>query len=212
MQALMVVSTIMSVVGSVSAGYQQAAALEAQADMYMKQAQIYGAQAEIDQVEHDRRIAIEKEATANESLERTKKLQRIIGSTIAAGAEAGISTQYGTITRLNEYSGYEAAIEEDISRYNSNNRIVSLNLNSAINQMNYANAAQGSVFQAGQNMEAAGDAITAGWMKGVGSLVSYGMDQYNRGSVPTFSVDNGKGSMGADFTYYPKSGTTVKWD
>lgn len=199
MQALMVIGTIMQVVGSISAGYQQAAALEQQADMYMKQAQIYGAQAKIDEVENDRRIALEKQSAAQESLERTQRLRRIVGETTAAGAAAGIQVNYGTITSLNEYSSSQASIEDAIAEDNLNNRVISLNLNSAINQQNLYSQARGSVFQAGQLKNEASQAISKGWMSGMGSLFNYSMDQYGRGTVPK-----------SQSVY--RDGTVVTWD
>lgn len=184
MEALLVVGTLFQVVGSIQAGNQQAQALNRQAEMYMKQASVYNSQIELEQIENNRAVAIEKAAKANESLERTKRLQRIIGSTIASAASAGISTQYGTTTRLNEESMYESSIEEAIARDNSANRIISLNLNSATQQQNLANSAYGSVFQANEAYKSASQAKTKGFMDAAGSLMSYGMAQYGRGSTP----------------------------
>lgn len=181
----------MQVVGSISAGNAQADALNQQAEMYMKQATVYNKQIEVDRIENDRRINMEKAATAQESLARTEKLRRIIGSTIAAGAKAGISTQYGTITALNEESQYNFSAEQAIAQGNSNQRITSLNLNAAINEQNLANQAYGSVFNANQAYASAGQAKFQGYVNAAGSLMSYGMNQHNRGSVPTQTYQPG---------------------
>lgn len=193
MQAVMVIGTLIQVVGAIEAGNAQASALEQQAELYMKQATIYNKQIEVEQIENKRAVAVEKAATAQESLDRTKRLQRIIGSTISKAASAGISTQYGTTTALNEESMYESSIEEAIARDNSNNRIVSLNLNSATQQVNLANQAYGSVFQANQAYSSASQARTQGYMNAVGSLMNYGMSQYSRGPAPdTTTLSNGE--------------------
>lgn len=211
MQALLIVGTIMQVAGSISAGNAQAKALTQQADMYVKQAQIYTSQIETDKIENQRQVALEKAATAQESLARTAKLQRIIGSTIAAGAAAGISTQYGTITRLNEENEFQSAAEEAIARSNSDNRIVSLNLNSAIEIQNSANAAGGSIFQANQTYAQAGQAKMQGYMNAASSLMSYGMGQMNRGSVPSganySSVTGSNGNAVSTFS----NGNQIRW-
>lgn len=213
MQALMVVGTLMQVVGSISAGEAQASALNQQAEMYMKQASLYNTQIELEQVENDRRVAQEKSATAQESLMRTQKLQRIIGATVAKGAAAGIGTQYGTITRLNEESMYEASVEEAIADDNSQNRIISLNLNSAINQQNLSQQAYGSVFNANQMYASAGQARMQGYMNAASSLMSFGMNTANRGSAPTVGTYNtSTGSAGMDFSIMPGSGEVIRWN
>lgn len=212
MQALLVVGTIMQVVGAISEGEAKASALNQQAEMYMKQASLYNSQLQSEQMENDRRVAQENSATAQESLMRTQKLQRMIGATVAAGAKAGISTQYGTITSLNEESQYEASVEEAIARDNSTNRIISMNLNSAVTQQNLANQAGGSVFDANQAYAQAGQAKAQGYMKAASSLMSFGMNTMGRGSAPSVGVYGNSGSQGMDYSIMPQSGQVIRWN
>lgn len=208
METVMIIGTLMSVVGSIQAGNAQASALNQQAKMYEKQATIYNSQIVSNTAENERRIAVEKAATAQESLQRTEKLQRIMASTVAAGAAAGISTQYGTITSLNENSSYQAGNEEGVSRMNSQNRIASLNLNTAVENVNVAQAAEGAVFNANQAISSAKQAKTAGYMKAIGTLTSYGMSQYGMGGA---GGSGGSGLKAGQYTV-TNSGDTIRWN
>lgn len=189
MQAALILSAVMTVVGA----NQEAAGMEAQAKQYENQAKIYGSQIKMDQAENERRIAVEKAATAQESLDRTNKLRRMVGATTAKGAATGISTNYGSIVSLNEYSQSQASIEEMISRDNSNNRIVSLNLNSAVNQQNLAQAHSNSTFQASQLKGQAKTTRTMGYFKAGMSLFN-GMNSGNS-AIPTTQATGFNGTF-----------------
>lgn len=134
--------------------------------MYDQQAKILSKQMVAEQTNNSREIAVEKAAAANESLERTKKLQRIIASTTAAGAYAGLSTDMGLIRNVNENSSYEASIEESIARSNSAQRQTSLNLNSATNQLNLSS-------QISQAKSSGKTAMLKGFMGAASSVGSF---------------------------------------
>lgn len=195
MEAVLIIGTLIQVVGAISAGNAEADALERQGEQFVKQAGIYSKQIVLDASENERRIAVEKAATAQEALQRTEKLQRIMGQTVAQGAAAGISTQYGSITNLNEESSYQSGLEEAVARDNSNNRIVSLNLNAAINEQNLAGKAQFSIFEAKQAFKAAPQARFAGYVRAASAVTGYASGQAARGG--------GGGDISSGSTFNP---------
>ncbi|MCK5610995.1 hypothetical protein KAR91_54485, partial [Candidatus Pacearchaeota archaeon] len=66
MEAVLIIGTLIQVVGAISAGNAEADALERQGEQFVKQAGIYSKQIVLDASENERRIAVEKAATAQE--------------------------------------------------------------------------------------------------------------------------------------------------
>lgn len=134
--------------------------------MYKQQARMLQMQRTTDQVNHQRQVAVDTAATNQESLERTKRLQRIIGSTISASSYAGLSVNSGLAESLNTNSMYESAVEEGISRSNFGQRMASLNLNAATQDLNTANQIQ-------QARSSASSSMLKGIMGAAGSIGSF---------------------------------------
>lgn len=152
-------ATILQAVGSVVGGLQEA-------QMQRQSARLMQKQLEAETANYSRGVAVENSAAATESLERTKKLRRVIGSTLSAGAYAGLSTDIGVINSINENSMFEAATEEGIARSNTEQRLASLRLDYETNRVNLNN----SIAQA---RSSASSAIMKGFMGAAGAGASF---------------------------------------
>ena len=171
----------LAVVSAVATGFQAIGSIaqgNAQASAYNQQARVAEDNAKMTRAETSRRVAVEKASAAEAALARTRELQRVIGTTLVRGGQAGINT-FGSnvINALAGSAGGLAAEDEAAARLNLNNRLASINLSSSVDVMN-SNAA------AANYRSQASISRMAGYTQAVGSLGSYAMRTYERGEVP----------------------------
>ncbi len=150
---VMAAMTLFQAIGQVQQGQQQKAALNADANFTVAQA--------------DARVALEKASASQEALDRARKLRQITGRMVTSAAGSGVALESGSIGSLINDSQGQYAREQDISAFNTDMKTRSISISAQSDAANMR--AQGS------------NAARSGWMNALGTIGSFGMNAYDKG-------------------------------
>lgn len=184
MEVMMVTSMLFTMVGQIQQGQAQAKQMKAQAEVADAQADAYTAQASTELASTDAQIAIEKASAAERTVDRLRNLREVTGELLVRGANAGISIGSGSIGTLVSDSQSQFGREQGIQGFNLKNTSSALQMAGEQQSSNLKSQSGALSTQSSLLRSQASNAKLSGYMNAAGTLMNYGYNTMQRGSVP----------------------------